>query len=135
MMDTPHKVCAGDATPGGGGAWHGNQYWCRQLPQNLWDPAPIIFYCDNDAVVDTINNKKPRDATLLSLLREFIFITVTYKFFPVVMKIGTKDNYLADHISRRHDPKVAAKVFRQAGLKDMVMVEVPDKFFEMTDAW
>ena len=160
MMDTPHKVCAGDATPGGGGAWHGNQYWCRQLPQNLRDPAlgihlkefwvlivsarlwgeswtgkPIIFYCDNDAVVETINNKKPRDATLLSLLREFIFITVTYKFFPVVMKIGTKDNYLADHISRRHDPKVAAKVFRQAGLKDMTLVEVPDKFFKMTDAW
>ena len=160
MLDTPHKVCAGDATPGGGGAWHGGEYWCRQFPQNLQDPAfgihlkefwvlivsaklwgeswtgkPIILYCDNDAVVDTINHKKPKDSALLSLLREFIFITVTFKFFPVVRKIGTDDNYLADHISRRHDPKVAAEQFKKAGLERMTMVEVPDKFFNMTDAW
>ena len=29
MLDTPYKVCAGDATPGGGGAWHGHGYPTR----------------------------------------------------------------------------------------------------------
>ena len=68
-----------------------------------WAGRTIIVWCDNDAVVDTVVNKKPRDQALLSLLREFLYIVVTKKFFPVMRKIDTKDNFLADFISRRHD--------------------------------
>ena len=28
LLDDPHGICAGDATPTGGGAWHGHEYWC-----------------------------------------------------------------------------------------------------------
>ena len=160
LLDRPFEVYAGDATPVGGGGWSGNQYWSRMLPRELQDPnlpihvkefwcmivsarlwgsswtgKAITMFCDNCAVVDTVNYKKPRDPTLLSLLREFLFIAVSYKFFPVVRSISTSDNYLADHISRRHDPSAAAELFHGAGLPPMVNVEVPDLSFKLTDAW
>ena len=160
MLDRPYDLCAGDATPMGCGAWHGTQYWCREFPRDLQDPSigihlkefwtvivsarlwgnywsgrSVTIFCDNDAVVDTINHRKPKDAALLSLLREFLYIVVTMKFFPVVRKIGTKENHLADHISRRHDPEVAAKVFTEAGLPNMEMILVSDLSFKLTEPW
>ena len=160
LLDTPHDVYAGDATPVGGGGWHGKQYWSRMLPKHLQDPATpihlkefwtlvvsaklwgedwsgkaITLFCDNDAVVDTLNHKKPRDAALLSLLREFYFVAVSYKFIPVVRKISTHDNFLADHISRRFDHDAASKMFSESGLSNMQKVVVPDKFFTLTDSW
>ena len=160
LLDKPFEVYAGDATPVGGGGWFGDQYWSRMLPRDLQDPSvpihvkefwclivsarlwgsvwtgrAITMFCDNDAVVDTINHKKPKDSALLSLLREFLFIACSHKFLPVVRKISTTDNYLADHISRRHDPGAAAKMFYEAGLPSMVEVEVPDLSFVLTDAW
>ena len=108
----------------GGGAWHGNEFYCRDFLRHLQDPLlpihlkefwivvvsakvwgptwsgkVVTIFCDNDAVVDTIVNKKPKDPALLSLLREFLFLVVSLRFFPTVRKIGTKENFLADHIS------------------------------------
>ena len=82
-----------------------------------------------------MNHKKPRDPALLSLLREFFFVAVTYKFIPVVRKISTRDNFLADHISRRFDHAVASRIFSESGLADMQRVTVPDKSFLLTDSW
>ena len=42
LLDTPLDVYAGDATPMGGGGWHGKQYWSRMLPVHLQDPAIVI---------------------------------------------------------------------------------------------
>ena len=39
LLDDPHQVCAGDATPSGAGAWHGKEYWCQELPAYLRDPS------------------------------------------------------------------------------------------------
>ena len=160
MMDRTYELCAGDATPTGGGAWFGRYYWSRPLPAQLQDPnipihlkefwviivsarhwgdmwagRSIVIWCDNDSVVDTIVNRRPRDPSLLSLLREFLYIVVTKKFFPVVRKISTKDNYLADFISRRYDTDAACKIFRQAGLHTMEHVTVPDCSFKLTEPW
>ena len=160
LLDTPLDVYAGDATPMGGGGWHGKQYWSRMLPIHLQDPAipihvkefwilvvsaklwgegwsgrAVTLFCDNGAVVDTVNHKKPRDPALLSLLREFFFVAVTYKFIPVVRKISTKDNFLADHISRRFDHDAASRLFSESGLANMQRVTVPDKSFMLTDSW
>ena len=126
LLEDPHEICAGVATPTRGGAWHGREYWSEELPAHLKDPCiPIhlkefwiiiisaklwgdtwtgrVIYCDNDSVCDTIKNKKPRDPALLSLFREFLFVVVTKKIFPVVRKIGTIENKVADYISRRFD--------------------------------
>ena len=160
LLDDPHGLCAGDATPTGGGAWHGKEYWCGNRPKHLrdthipihikefwvlivsaklwgdtWTGRCVVLYCDNDSVCDTVVYKKPRDPALLSLLREFLYVVVSKKFFPIVRKIGTKENEMADHISRRFDPEAAAEVFAKYGLLDMVMVKPRDNFFELTAPW
>ena len=160
MMDTPFQVCAGDATPSGGGAWHGNEYWSQRLPQALLDPLiPIhikefwtllvsakqwgdtwtgqcmVIFCDNDAVVETIEKKKPKDPALLSLLREFLFVVVTKKFYPVVRKVGTKENYLADFVSRRFDHQAALDMFRKAGMDNMQQVVPKTRYFNLSATW
>ena len=160
LLDNPFDICAGDATPTGGGAWHGNEYWSQALPHHLQDPQIpihlkefwvlvvsaklwgetwtgrcIVIYSDNDAVVETIQKKKPRDSTMLSLLREFLFTVVTLKFYPVVRKIGTKENELADVISRRFDPDAAAAVFTKAGLADMHLVQPKTRYFSLSAKW
>ena len=160
MLDRPFDLCAGDATPVGGGAWYGDKFWCRKLPLHLQDPSlgihlkefwvlivssrlwgdswsgrSVVIWCDNDAVVDTITYRKPKDTALLSLLREFLYIVVMKKFFPVVRKIGTKENFLADFISRRHEKKAAIEEFAKVGLHNMELVEVTDCSFKLTEPW
>ena len=160
MLDRTHQMCTGDATPMGGGAWFGNKFWSRPLPKNLQDPKiPIhlkefwviivsarvwgdlwtgqsmVIWCDNDAVVDTITYRRPKDPSLLSLLREFLYVVVTKKFFPVVRKINTKDNFLADFISRRHETDAAVAAFEKAGLHGMEINEVTDSSFKLTEPW
>ena len=95
----------------------------------------MILFCDNDSVCDTVVHKKPKDPTMLSLLREFLYIVVTKKFFPLVRKIGTKENEIADHISRRFDPEAAAKTFAKFGMNNMAIVKPRADYFEMTAPW
>ena len=160
LLDSPHEICAGDATPVGGGAWHGYEYWSSFLPIHLQDPdipihikefwvmivsaklwgqtwtgRAVVIYCDNDAVCEVVWRKKPRDQTMLSLLREFLHVVVTRKFYPVVRKISTDDNHLADHISRRFDETAASKVFSQSGLHGMVRVTPKTNYFNVTATW
>ena len=160
LLEDPHGICAGDATPTGGGAWHGREYWSEELPAHLKDPRIpihlkefwiiiisaklwgdtwtgrcIVIYCDNDSVCDTIKNKKPRDPALLSLLREFLFIVVTKKFFPVVRKIGTVENKVADYISRRFDKEGASQVFSEHGLHGMKLVKPSTTFYNLSANW
>ena len=160
LLDTPHNICAGDATPVGGGAWHGYEYWCGTLPDHLQDPKvpihikefwvmivsaklwgetwtgrAIVLYCDNDAVCEVVWHKKPRDQVMLSLLREFLHVVVTRKFYPVVRKISTTDNHLADHISRRFDAPAAQQQFNKSGLHGMVQVMPKRNFFNLTATW
>ena len=97
--------------------------------------ACIVQYCDNDSVCDTVQYKKPKDPLLLSLLREYLHVVVTKKFFPVVRKISTKENLLADHISRYYDSASASKLFSDHGLLDMVEVKPRAQFFNLSASW
>ena len=160
LLDTPDQLCAGDATPTGGGAWYGSEYWCGPLPLWLKDPLipihvkefwvlivsaklwgdawtgrSITLFCDNDSVCDTVTYRKPHDQVLLSLLREFLHIVVTKKFFPHVRKINTKVNAIADHISRRFDKDSARDIFTKFGLHGMRQVSPKTTFFNLTSNW
>ena len=160
LLDKPHDIMAGDATPTGGGAWHGSEYWSNPLPLHLQDPQipihqkefwvkivaakqwgdlwsgrAVVLYCDNDSVVETIDKRKPKDPMLLSLLREFLFIVVTKKFIPVVRKIDTKRNEIADFLSRRFDTEGASDIFKKFGLKNMSLVSPRTKFFDFSSDW
>lgn len=158
LIDTPDKVCAGDSTPSGLGAWHSREYWSQLVPSHLrgfpihilefwavivsckiwgesWSGKVIQIFTDNDAVADVITYEKPKDPAMLSLLREFIFIVCEKKFVPVLRKISTEDNHLADHISRRFDHDAAALLFEAHGLHDMRLITAPDTFFKLSEAW
>ena len=158
LLDTPEKVCAGDATPSGIGAWHSGEYWSQLVPDHLrsfpihilefwavivscklwgdqWTGKVIQIFTDNDPVADVIIKEKPKDPEMLSLLREFIYIVCEKKFIPVLRKISSGDNILADHISRRFDEDAAKKSFRKHGLHHMKLITAPDTFFRTNAPW
>ena len=160
LLDTPFAICVGDATLTGGGAWHGRSYWSRQLPQKLRDPSipvhvkeflvvivstriwgeswsgkVIQIFCDNDSVCDVIAGERPSDQKMLSLLREFKFWVCKFRFYPIMRKIGTLENAIADHISRRHDDDAAQEVFAAHSLGHMAIIEAHDRLFDMTAPW
>ena len=100
-----------------------------------WTGKTITLFCDNDAVCDTVTYRKPRDQALLSLLREFLYLVVTRKFFPVVRKIGTKENAIADHISRYFDEDAAAEVFARFDLKNMKLIKPKTTYYNLSSNW
>ena len=100
-----------------------------------WTGQVIQIFTDNDPVADVIIYEKPRDPEMLSLLREFIFIVCEKKFIPVLRKISSEDNILADHISRRFDEDAAKESFSKYGLFDMRLVTAPDTFFHIAAPW
>ena len=159
-MSSPYKVCAGDATLWGAGAWYAQQYWSREFPDFLkavevaihikefwtmicscwvwgddWANDVVYIFCDNDSVVDTIVNQKPRDPAMNTLLREFLYIVCLKKFFPIVRKIDTKSNLLADHISIRYDEESAVQLFTSRGKPGMTKVPVQDHRFKLSAPW
>ena len=119
----------GDACVDGGGAWNedAHKYFSFPFPRYMcsadtpihikefiivilivwqwgsnWTGRKVRIFCDNDAVCDTCVFQKPKDIKLQQLLREFLFWTCKYNFFPIVEKIGTKENCIADFLSRVH---------------------------------
>ena len=160
LLDTPFAICAGDATLTGGGAWHGRNYWSRQFPHRLCDPKipvhvkeflvvivsirvwgeswsgkVIQIFCDNDPVCDVIAGERPSDQKMLSLLREFKYWVCKFRFYPVMRKIGTLENSIADFISRRHDDSAAQAIFSQNKLGHMALVDAHDGLFDLTAPW
>ena len=61
LLESPNKICAGDATPTGGGAWHGYEFWCGPLPHALQDPQ-ISIHVDPDSVSQTVGRHLDRAA-------------------------------------------------------------------------
>ena len=160
LLETTAFVCAGDAYPFGGGAWFKDQYWSREFPIWLKDPAVpihikefwvvivsaklwasqwsghlVYLFCDNDAVVDVLNHEKPKNPDMLTMLREFSYLVCMHSFTPVFRKIDTKVNHVADHISRRHDRESADALFKNVGMHPMQNICVQDHQFKLTAPW
>ena len=160
LLDTPAKVNVGDAQMWGGGAYYMGEYWSRPFPQWLQDPKIgihlkefyvvlasawlwgdswtghlVYIYCDNDAVVESLEKEKPRDPDMLKLVREFMYLVCTKKFTPVFKKIGTKQNWLADFISRCHNYDSTQKFFKKRKVSQMKLLQVPDNFFNLNSNW
>ena len=102
---------------------------------DMWSGGTVYLFCDNDPVVDSVVNQKPRDSDMNSLLREFLYVVCLKKFYPITRKVDTKSNYLADHISRRYDHESALDVFLSAGKPGMRKIAVPDIRFQLTAPW
>ena len=151
---------AGDACKAGGGAFFDSEYWSRPLPDSmlgddppihlkefyvllisigLWGPRfsghAVELYCDNTAVVDVCNYQKPRDAEMSRFLREFLLLVVKYKFHPVVKKISTSDNWVADYLSRKFDEESHDTFFRKHKMSEMLRINIPDYKFTLAACW
>ena len=50
-------------------------------------------------------------------------------------KIGTKENHIADFISRNYDPIDAKRFFSEQGYEDMKRVHLEDSEFNMVADW
>ena len=100
-----------------------------------WTGMRVALHCDNVAVVETINCQKPKDPQMQQCLREFLYHVVTLKFEPVMVRIPTDDNFIADFISRNHNKGDILKKFEEYGVSEMTCVEVPDDMFLFTVDW
>ena len=160
LLETSALVNCGDAQMLGGGSYFGMEYWSRAFPRwlqdcqipihvkefyvvlasawlwgDLWRGKVVHIFSDNDAVVDVLTHEKPKDPKLQELLREFLFIVCTRGFTPVFRKIGTKENAVADYISRVHNHIDTNNFFRQNNLPPRKLVECPDNFFTLRSNW
>ena len=160
LLDTDALVNCGDAQMVGGGSYFGNQYWSRPFPPKLQDPTipihikefwvvvvsawlwgeswrgkMVYIFSDNDAVVEVLQKEKPKDPKMLVLLQEFLYITCTRNFTPVFRKIGSKENLIADFISRKHDPEVIASFLKSKDFKPLELIEAPDNLFTLNANW
>ena len=55
-------------------------------------------------MADVITFIKPKDNSMHSYLREFLFLVCRFNLSPVVSKISTKDNDIADFLSHNYTP-------------------------------
>ena len=159
---TVYTSVLGDAYPMGSGSWNdqAKEYYSRQFPHDLcdtkypihlkefwcvilavrlwghmWAGHRVAIYCDNEAVVQTVNHQKPSDPELQNCLREFLYHVCVFKFQPVLIRISTTDNSVADFISRNHDPEDIGKMFLSKDITGMKEVMVDDMMFDFVGSW
>ena len=151
---------AGDACKQGAGGYHGAEYWSRILPAHmcgddppihlkefhvllisirLWGPSwsgqAVEMFCDNTAVVEVCTKQKPKDSEMARFLREYLMLVVTYKFYPVLKKISTTDNWCADFLSREFNENLHQAFFEKHKMLPMAKVVVPDQRFHFSESW
>ena len=160
LLDTDALVNCGDAQMHGGGSYYESEYWSRPFPHWLQcDSVPIhlkefwtilvsawiwgeqwkgkmeYIFCDNTAVVDVLERERPKDPKMLELLQEFLYIVCTRQFTPIFRRVGTKENAVADFISRCHDTKLIASYFEEQNLPMRTPVVAPDHLFTLLSNW
>ena len=160
LLDAGAMVNCGDAQLWGGGAYFGDEYWSRPFPSWLkstdigihlkefyvllvscwlwgekWSGQMVYLFCDNDSVVESLDKQKPKDPRMQDLLREFLYIVCSRKFTPIFRKIGTKDNFVADFISRCHNKSSTDDFFKRNNLPARRLISVPDNLFNLRSNW
>ena len=68
----------------------------------FWCGKTVQIFCDNDSVCDVIHYLKPKNPDMQIYLREFLFWVCKYNFHPLVSKIASKENDIADFLSRTY---------------------------------
>ena len=160
LLDTSANVNCGDAQPHGGGAYFGMEYWSREFPDwlsdqnipihvkefwvvlvsawlwgHIWKGSMVYVFCDNKAVVEVLDNEKPKDPMMQELLREYLYIVCTRGFTPIFRLVGTKENEVADFISRNHDQSKIAAYFKSKGLPLRKYISAQNCLFTLRFNW
>ena len=153
---------SGDACPMGYGIWNPDlcQYFSAKFPLNLQDPQipihikefvclilatkawgknwagkTVQLFCDNDSVCDVIFYLKPKDPKMQVYLREFLYWVCLYNFHPIVSKIATKENDIADFLSRNYCDTDASIFFARQNLPPQTKLINSESDFELIADW
>ena len=108
---------------------------CIRLWGPQWSGQRVIIYCDNDAVCDCVTYQKPKDVKLQQLLRECLYWVCKYNFFPIMQKIASKDNNIADFISRVYLKNDIDRYFESCGYSNQSPVDIPLDWFSFKAEW
>ena len=160
LLEMGACVNCGDAQLKGGGSYYGQEYWSRPFPTWLqgennpihlkefwvvlasawlwgdqWQGKLVYIFCDNDSVVEVLEKERPKDPMMLKMLQEFLFIVCTRKFTPVFRKIGSKENFVADYLSRCHDSSLIDKFCKEFNLPIRKSVTALDTLFTLRSNW
>ena len=110
-------------------------YICVRLWGKDWTGQRIMIFCDNNSVCDTIVNQKPKDLKMQQLLREFLFWVCKFNFYPVLEKISSSDNHIADFISRNHNAEDIEVYLDNNGFQNQSKVVIPPDWFSFQAEW
>ena len=102
---------------------------------HLWAGKKIVIFCDNDSVCDVITYLKPKDDRMQMYLREFLYWVCLFNFYPTVSKISTRENDIADFLSRNFNQIDAEKFFKRENLPKQEIVEISDSDFIFKADW
>ena len=68
----------------------------------------IVFFSDNQAVVEIINKQTSKDRSVMALLRHFVLCTLKYNFLFYAKHIAGCVNRESDALSRLQEEKFRA---------------------------
>ena len=159
---TVSQSVLGDAYPQGGGSWNPvlQEYFSMRFPEYMcspdtpihikefiivilsvrlwgryWAGQRVLIFCDNDSVCDTCTYQKPNDLSLQKLLREFLYWVCLYDFHPILQKISSKDNHVADFISRNHSEDDIKDYFSLHEFPSQVKIHIPLEWYNFQANW
>ena len=69
------------------------------------------------------------------LLREFLFWVCKFNFYPILEKISTKDNHVADFISRNHDEDDISSYLAKQGFLNQSKIVIPLDWYNFVADW
>ena len=93
------------------------------------------MFCDNDSVCDVIFYLKPKYMDMQRYLREFLFWVCRFNFNPIVSKIASKENDVADFLSRNFSQADADIFFTKEGLPPQTKLTLTDTDFCLQADW
>ena len=100
-----------------------------------WAGKVCQIFCDNDAVCDVVTHMKPKDPQMQRYLREFLYWVCKYNFHPIVSKIGTRENDVADFLSRNFCPDDAKVFFERQQIPPQKQIAIADDYFDLVADW
>ena len=65
-----------------------------------WSAKRIMFHCDNQSIVDILCSGTSKSDLIMTLVRELFFIAAKYQFEMSACYVNTRDNSVADSLSR-----------------------------------
>ena len=75
-----------------------------------WSGRRILCHCDNQSVVADLRSRSSKHKGMMHLLRCLVFLEARYQCYLYSTYINTKDNHLADDLSRGNTVSFLSKV-------------------------